>query len=313
MRDHSQQASFFFFFFFPVTLLDCWLEGTEIIVLDAAQWASLQCIACGHSEVKDCSWHTNATSSKGGGGIHTTYLLSKKRSCVKCSVSWLDHMPEALMQLPHSVCNLLPVARSEKSGLERSFTDLMLALIPEGVTFSMWARAYNQLMQTQHVRQALSHYQLLQEQLWSEQERFVFPPLDQKNQQLNVHYAIDTYVAAVEPMIKQHLLLQQSLASPIIKIDGNYKVGQRQAVTDSKMQCHVTPSNVMRWAHTECVSVLAARPRGHGHHDGRQGPGDGSVGRHLLLLGSSATLGWHPQHRGQVGRHYPAPHPTRPC
>ena len=70
----------------PVTLLDAQLEGTKLTVLDAAKWVTggkVVCTCCNkYDDVRDKGFHTNATSSKGGGGdAHTLYLVSKKRHC----------------------------------------------------------------------------------------------------------------------------------------------------------------------------------------------------------------------------------------
>ena len=62
-----------------ISELDCWVEGAELYVLDAAVWAPLKCPKCNCLTVGG-TWHTNATSSKGS-GFHTTYLLSKNRTC----------------------------------------------------------------------------------------------------------------------------------------------------------------------------------------------------------------------------------------
>ena len=61
-----------------ITKLDVALEGTQLVVLDAQLWTTspLRCPRCGESGLKDIGFNsTNATSSKGGGSVHTVFIV----------------------------------------------------------------------------------------------------------------------------------------------------------------------------------------------------------------------------------------------
>ena len=56
----------------------------------------------------------------------------QRRSCPSCKVSSID--THLLPQLPRGIRNLVPVVRSEATGLPSGFVDLMLSMLSKGVT-----------------------------------------------------------------------------------------------------------------------------------------------------------------------------------
>lgn len=147
----------------PITLLDCQLEGTQLTVLDAAKWVGkIKCPSCNCAEqVVDAGWHSNATSSKGGGSaVHTQFMMSKKRLCKQCNTRWFDHR-EGLGQLPTGISKLIPVERTERSGLEQRWVQACSALLPEGVPFQRLLEAFNQGLHTSHAQLSKGFYEQL--------------------------------------------------------------------------------------------------------------------------------------------------------
>lgn len=147
-----------------ITELDVWLEGVQLVVLDASKWHSgaLKCYhprddggaVCG-GDLKDNvrSFADNATSSKGCGeqGTHTVYLCSAIRSCQLCKKDCQDNL--LLPQLPTRVASMVPIFRTEKSGVPHWAATIMATLIGEGLPFSQVAKALNAILQTAHAEQ----------------------------------------------------------------------------------------------------------------------------------------------------------------
>lgn len=55
--------------------------------------------------------------------------------------------------------------RSDKTGIERDFVDILLALVPRGVSFSTCCTMYNQVQRAGQARREHGHYVCLAEQV----------------------------------------------------------------------------------------------------------------------------------------------------
>ena len=168
----------------------------------------------------------NATSSRGVGEVHTVYLCSRTRKCDTCGKRIQDNV--IIDQLPQPQRRLMPVERSAASGLPSAYMNLVLALFPSGVPFSLLARAANNLSQSNHAENRLALYGMLQRHAQPMgQESFLYPRLDKATIGLNASYLIERYLDAVEPMLECHRLVQGSYSGFILKLDGAFKVGHR--------------------------------------------------------------------------------------
>ena len=252
----------------PVTELDAQLQGTQLAVIDASAWTNddLSCPQVGDDgqicggKLNPKGWASNATSSKGGGGVHTVYLASARRVCSRCSKLTSDN--QLMRQLPPAVRHLLPMERSAASGLPKFLFNLMLALIPTGVTFGQLARAANNLIQTQHAEQRLDLYDMMLKRAQPRgQEKFLYPTLGgvmpagavQEDQpcssgssalsvgrtsyNITPSFLIDMYLSdeGVERLLKAHRALQGTYAHWVLKLDGGFKV--RAALTCCEVLC----------------------------------------------------------------------------
>jgi hypothetical protein len=81
----------------PVAPLDCWLEGTQLVLVNTARWlppgSSLGCClySCGHKpEPNSKGVRGNAKSTKGDGITHTFFIASVQRRC-----GWVPHSQAA--------------------------------------------------------------------------------------------------------------------------------------------------------------------------------------------------------------------------
>lgn len=146
-----------------VTKLDAMLEGTQLIVLDVAQWLKQEDLTCDKIRedtgvicgglLKSKEWMSNATCSKGVGSVHTIYMANVNRRCSICKKTTSDSTQMA--RLPICVRSMIPVERSVKSGLPNWLATMALSLVPEGCTFNMITKAANALLQTRHAEQVL--------------------------------------------------------------------------------------------------------------------------------------------------------------
>ena len=75
-----------------------------------------------------------------------------------CGVTWhdslhLDQLPIAIQQQITSV-----VERSDASGIERDFADILLQAIPRGMSFRACCEMYNGVQRVSQARRELGHY-----------------------------------------------------------------------------------------------------------------------------------------------------------
>lgn len=82
----------------PAQPLDCFLEGTRLLVLDAA-WelqrvggGELRCSDCKKNTLEDRGFHPNAMSSKGLGEEPVTYLAQRQTRCTTCGAVEVDSL-----------------------------------------------------------------------------------------------------------------------------------------------------------------------------------------------------------------------------
>ena len=68
---------------------------------------------------------------------------------------------ELLPQFPPGIQSLLPVFKTEKSGLPWIFVEMMKAMVPAGVSFTTICSIYNQLLYTQQAKKELAFYHRL--------------------------------------------------------------------------------------------------------------------------------------------------------
>ena len=78
-----------------------------------------------------------------------------------CGTTWLDHnqLDQLPMWIKYSVSGL--IERTEKTGIERDFVEMLLALIPRGVSFSTCCAAYNQVQRMAQARREHGFYSYL--------------------------------------------------------------------------------------------------------------------------------------------------------
>lgn len=160
----------------PISQLDAFLEGMQLVVFDAQHWVQpdfqFKCtriLDAGTDRQRVCSqpltnfkgW-SDATSSKGYGQVQWIWMASRVRFCSKsacnpfgCGAKSAEHT--MLDQLPREVRSLIPVFRTERSGVVAHMTHLLSALIPAGVPFMQIERAMECITQTIHAEQVCIH------------------------------------------------------------------------------------------------------------------------------------------------------------
>ena len=239
-----------------IRLLDTYLEGIQLVVFDAALWLpsdfKFTCPKCNHQLTGFKGWG-DATSSKGFGAVHTVYLASRVRICKKegchgCGRKTVEHT--MLDQLPSGVRSLIPIFRTERSGLSVDLTSFILSHMQSGFAFEPLAKAVVGLTQARHAEQVLtllrncvtnmmdsnnvaSHLCLqrlaLYEQLGRSakqlgQQRFMYPDLVQSETKVYKAYIRYVFLEAAKPILDIHFLLLSNYSTFIVKMDGGFKV-----------------------------------------------------------------------------------------
>jgi hypothetical protein len=205
------------------TRQDIWLEKTELVILDSLLWTkSIKCPACGGSDIQEVGAVDKAAFSKGLGKVNRVYTCCKRRQCKapQC-ISWLDNDQKALPLLPSGIRNLIPIVKSDKTGIPTSLARLFFSLPPEGVPFNTLCNVFNESVATEDAELLRAFY--LQTKA-SGSKGVELAKLDSKHSFLNDHYLIDLYCQHTQPVRDMHAKLQQTLSSRILKIDGNFKV-----------------------------------------------------------------------------------------